>query len=103
MRCRLSRKSSASFSLAYIAHKKEAAEFLKFIHTPEITQAFYDHTGVMPADKKWTSNPDNVKTDYDKQTMEWLGLPYTPTWFECYVPAMLDFDGVGTAFTKMVK
>ena len=54
---------------AWSPHKKEAAEFIKFTHTPDRLAALYKHAGSFCADDRFDVNL--ITTDIDKKMYEW--------------------------------
>jgi raffinose/stachyose/melibiose transport system substrate-binding protein len=50
-------------------HQKEAADFLMFLHTPEELKAWYEDTGVIPADDRF--DPSQISSPQMKQMYEW--------------------------------
>jgi ABC-type glycerol-3-phosphate transport system substrate-binding protein len=79
-------------------HKPEAADFIRFLHTPERLTAFYEATGALPADDRFDSSQIDVaqvKTLFD---MVQQGAPY----LENFIPPDLDgksvFGGVQLMF-----
>jgi multiple sugar transport system substrate-binding protein len=75
---------------SFSQHKKEAADFIMFMHTPERMIAFYRQTGSIPADDRF---PQKLITLPQQKTVwGWLlhrGGPY----LENFIPLQLDSDG----------
>jgi ABC-type glycerol-3-phosphate transport system substrate-binding protein len=70
-------------------HPQEAADFLVFLHTPERMASWYQHTGVVPADKRFDTS---VVTDpVMKQLVKWVTTG-KQVWLENWIPAQLDGD-----------
>jgi raffinose/stachyose/melibiose transport system substrate-binding protein len=68
------------------------ASFIQFMHTPDRLQAFYDKTGVMPADDRF----DVAKvTDPTKKQLFDMALKGSP-YLENYIPVELDSNAVFT-------
>jgi raffinose/stachyose/melibiose transport system substrate-binding protein len=87
-------QSSSEMITAWSGHKREAALFLKFMHTPERLKALYDQTGAFPADKRF--NLQVIKDPLQKQMLKWdLGL--RSIWLENLVPTQVDLNGDQTA------
>ena len=60
-------------------HPKEAADFLKFMQTPERVNAWFKDTGVLPADNRLDTQPDRPSRCSSRSTS---GIPRSagPTW-----------------------
>jgi multiple sugar transport system substrate-binding protein len=71
-------------------HKAEAADFIKFLHTPEQLQAWYDMTGSLPADDRFDLTQ---VTDPIKKSLFAGGSDNVP-YMENFIPAQLDSDAV---------
>jgi raffinose/stachyose/melibiose transport system substrate-binding protein len=79
-------QSSTAFITSWSKHKRAAAAFLEWLHQQPQLDAWYDATGVFPADKRF---PDSKITDplarqlfsLDKQDSVWL---------ENYLPPQVD-------------
>lgn len=75
---------------SFSQHKKEAADFIMFMHTQERMLAFYRQTGSIPADDRF---PQGLITLPQQRTVwGWLihqGGPY----LENFIPLQLDSDG----------
>lgn len=54
---------------AWSRHKEEAAEFIKFTHTPDRLAALYNYAGAMTPDDRFDINL--ITTDIDRQMYEW--------------------------------
>ena len=67
-----------------------AADFLMFLHTPEILKSWYDATGIIPADKRFTA--DNLTDPIIKQL---FGIKTTgpQVWLENFIPGQVDAEG----------
>lgn len=80
-------------------HPQEAAAFLVFMHRPERLNAWYEKTGVLPADKRF--DPANIQLDVMRQVFEWVKAKPGPN-LENYAPSILDeqanFAGVQLLF-----
>ncbi len=75
---------------SFSPHQAEAAEFIKFLHTPERLQAFYEATGAFPADDRFDAGAITelqLKSLYDLATS---GAPY----LENFIPSELDAKAV---------
>jgi multiple sugar transport system substrate-binding protein len=68
-------------------HKKEAADFLMFTHTPDRLNAWFKYTGVLPADDRF----DTTQIDQPilKKIFEWVVQSAGPN-LENFIPSMLD-------------
>jgi len=87
-------QSSSEMITTWSAHKREAAQFLMFMHTPARLAALYDQTGAFPADNRF--NVHAIKDPLQRQMLTWdLNLPNV--WLENFVPTQLDTNGDRTA------
>lgn len=87
-------QSSSEMITSWSPHKREAAMFLMFMHTPERLKALYGQTGAFPADNRF--NLGAIKDPLQRQMLKWdLGLPNV--WLENFVPTQLDTNGDRTA------
>ncbi len=71
---------------SFSEHQPEAADFIRFLHTPERLQAFYEATGAFPADDRFDSaaiTEPQLKSLYELAAD---GAPY----LENFMPAELD-------------
>jgi raffinose/stachyose/melibiose transport system substrate-binding protein len=68
------------------------ASFIQFMHSPERLQAFYDKTGVMPADDRFDVSKVTDPTKKQLFEMALKGSPY----IENYIPVELDSNAVFT-------
>jgi multiple sugar transport system substrate-binding protein len=75
-------------------HPQEAADFLKFLHTPDRLTSWYKHTGVIAADARFDRSL--VTSPVLKQMMEWETTG-PQVWLENYLPGQLDSDADLTA------
>lgn len=84
---------------AWTKYPQVDADFIKFMHSPERLQAWYDATGVLPADDRFDMSM--VKDPVKKQLFEMVsnGAPY----LENYIPAELDSNAVFTNVQLVLK
>ncbi len=75
-------------------HPQEAADFLKFMHTPERLTSWYKHTGVIAADARFDRTL--VTSAALKQMMEWETTG-PQVWLENFLPGQIDSDADLTA------
>ena len=68
------------------------ADFIQFMHSPDRLQAFYDKTGVMPADDRFDVSKVSDPTKKQLFDMALKGSPY----IENYIPVELDSNAVFT-------
>jgi raffinose/stachyose/melibiose transport system substrate-binding protein len=80
-------QSSDAFITKWSKHPKAAAQFLMFLHTPQVLKDWYAMTGVFPADKRFPASL--VKSPIAKQQ---LALDHSPVsyWPENFVPPQVD-------------
>ncbi len=80
-------------------HPKEAADFLMFMHTPDRLKAWFNDTGVLPADKRLDTSL--IQQPQLKQIYEWDTASAGPN-LENFIPSMMDeqanFAGVQLLF-----
>ncbi|MFV0252810.1 MAG: ABC transporter substrate-binding protein [Beutenbergiaceae bacterium] len=76
---------------SWTEYPQVAADFIQFLHTPEQLQAWYDATGVLPADDRFDTS---VAADDPFRSALFeagrSGVPY----LENFIPAQLDSDAV---------
>ena len=75
-------------------HPQKAADFLKFMHTPDRLTSWYKHTGVIAADARFDRTL--VTSPTLKQMMEWETTG-PQVWLENFLPGQLDSDADLTA------
>lgn len=68
-------------------HPKEAADFLAFMHSPERVNAWFQATGVLPADNRLDTNL--IQQPQLKQIYEWDTTVGGPN-LENFIPSMMD-------------
>jgi len=82
-------------------HPQEAADFLMFMHTPDRLKAWFEATGVIPADDRL--DPNVITQPQLKQVYEWDTSRPGPN-LENFIPSMLDeqanFAGAQLLFAK---
>ncbi len=79
--------------------KAVAADFIKFLHTPEQLAAYFDATGVPPADDRF--DPERITDPLVRQLFEW-GTQNPAPQFENFVPFDIWFNGFNTAQVQMI-
>jgi raffinose/stachyose/melibiose transport system substrate-binding protein len=80
-------QSSSAFITSWSKHPKAAAQFLVFLHTPQVLKDWYKATGVFPADKRF---PASLVTDPIAKKQLALDLSAVSVWPENYVPPQVD-------------
>jgi len=79
-------QSSSAFITSWSQHKKAAATFLAWLHEAPQLKAWYDATGVFPADKRF---PESTITDPTARAL--FELDKQPSvWPENYLPPQVD-------------
>jgi raffinose/stachyose/melibiose transport system substrate-binding protein len=68
-------------------HKQEAADFLMFMHTPDRLKAWFEYTGVIPADDRM--DPGVITQPQLQQVYGWDTSVPGPN-MENFIPSMLD-------------
>jgi raffinose/stachyose/melibiose transport system substrate-binding protein len=79
-------QSSTAFITSWSKHKKAAATFLQWLHQPAQMKAWYDATGVFPADKRFPES--NIKDPIARKLFELDQRP--AVWPENYLPPQVD-------------
>jgi raffinose/stachyose/melibiose transport system substrate-binding protein len=80
-------QSSSAFITKWSKHPKAAAQFLTFLHTPQVLKDFYKATGVFPADKRF---PASLVTDPVAKIQLKLDQSAVSVWPENFVPPQVD-------------
>jgi ABC-type glycerol-3-phosphate transport system substrate-binding protein len=80
-------QSSSAFITKWSKHPKAAAQFLMFLHTPQVLKDWYKATGVFPADKRF---PASLVTDPIAKQQLALDKSAVSVWPENYVPPQVD-------------
>jgi multiple sugar transport system substrate-binding protein len=68
-------------------NKQEAADFLMYMHTPDRLKAWFEYTGVIPADDRL--DPSIITQPQLQQAYEWDTTKAGPN-MENFIPSMLD-------------
>jgi raffinose/stachyose/melibiose transport system substrate-binding protein len=68
-------------------HPQDAADFLQFMHTPERVNAWFEATGVLPADNRLDTGL--IQQDQLKQIYEWDTQAAGPN-LENFIPSIMD-------------
>ena len=76
-----------------------AADFIKFLHTPEQLAAYYKATGVPPADDRF--DPEAITNPLVRQVFDWATENSAPE-IENYVPFDIAFNGFNTAQVQLI-
>jgi raffinose/stachyose/melibiose transport system substrate-binding protein len=79
-------QSSSAMITSWSKHKKAAAAFLTFLHTPEALDAWYAETGVFPADKRFSAS--RITNPVAKQLYRLA--TQKSVWGENYLPPQVD-------------
>jgi raffinose/stachyose/melibiose transport system substrate-binding protein len=79
-------QSSSAFITSWSKHKKAAATFLQWLHQPPQMKAWYDATGVFPADKRFPES--NIKDPIARKLFELDQR--ASVWPENYLPPQVD-------------
>lgn len=75
---------------SFAQHPVEAADFIKFLHTPERMNAFFEQTGALPADKRFDTS--QVSAPQQKELVRLT--EGDPPGMEDFIPTELDFKSV---------
>ncbi len=87
-------QSTAFFVTKWSKNPQAAADFLVFMHTPDRLSAWYKHTGVIAADKRFDRS---LVTDPVLQQMMTMETTGPQVWLENYLPGQVDSDADLTA------
>jgi multiple sugar transport system substrate-binding protein len=87
-------QSTAFFVTKWSKNPQAAADFLVFMHTPDRLTAWYKHTGVIAADKRFDRS---LVTDPVLQQMMTMETTGPQVWLENYLPGQVDSDADLTA------
>jgi raffinose/stachyose/melibiose transport system substrate-binding protein len=79
--------------------KVVAADFIKFLHTPEQLAAYFETTGVPPADDRF--DPAAIEDPLVRELFAW-GTENPAPQFENFVPFDIWFNGFNTAQVQMI-
>ncbi|MCI0520858.1 MAG: extracellular solute-binding protein [Chloroflexi bacterium] len=71
-------------------HPQEAADFLAFLHSPEMLKSWYQATGIVPADKRFDAS---LITDALIKLMYQIKTTGPQIWAENFIPGQLDAEG----------
>lgn len=82
-------QSISHFICKWSKNKEEAADFLRFMHTPERQKRWYELTGVGVADKRF--DPSAIKDPVRKQMYEWETTG-CQVWLQNYNPVQVDSE-----------
>jgi len=80
-------QSTSQFITSWSKHKRAAAQFLAWLHTPANLQAWYRATGVFPADKRF---PDSAVKGTTARRLFELDKQPGAIWPENYLPPEVD-------------
>jgi multiple sugar transport system substrate-binding protein len=79
-------------------HKEEAADFLKFLHTPAMMRLMYKESGAICPDNKFQTSWFDTETD---KTM-WQWQKTLPNfWYQYYYPLPFETDGVDPGLQQL--
>jgi raffinose/stachyose/melibiose transport system substrate-binding protein len=87
-------QSTGFFVTKWSKNPQAAADFLAFMHTPDRLAAWYKHTGVIAADKRFDRT---LVTDPILQQMMTWETTGQQVWLENYLPGQVDSDADLTA------
>jgi raffinose/stachyose/melibiose transport system substrate-binding protein len=79
--------------------KAVAADFIKFLHTPEQLAAYFEATGVPPADDRF--DPEAIEDPLVRELFAW-GTENPAPQFENFIPFDIWFNGFNTAQVQMI-
>ena len=83
-------QSTSYFVTSWSKHQQEAANFLAFLHTPEMLDAWYAATGTPPADDRFDTA--KITDPVDKQLYE-FNTTGTQIWLQNFFPPQVDLNG----------
>ena len=79
--------------------KAIAADFIRFLHTPEQLAAYFEATGVPPADDRF--DPEAIEDPLVRELFAW-GTENPAPQFENFIPFDIWFNGFNTAQVQMI-
>ena len=83
-------QSTSYFVTSWSKHQKEAADFLAFLHTPEMLDVWYKATGTPPADDRFDTA--KITDPIDKQLYA-FNTTGTQIWLQNFFPPQVDLNG----------
>ncbi|MDX6377367.1 MAG: hypothetical protein QOE98_1670 [Gaiellaceae bacterium] len=83
-------QSTSYFVTSWSKHQQEAADFLAFLHTPEMLDAWYAATGTPPADDRFDTA--KIADPIDKKLYE-FNTTGTQIWLQNFFPPQVDLNG----------
>lgn len=92
-------QSTSYFVTAWSKHKKEAAAFLVYLHSPAQMKAWYAGTGTPPADNRF--NTSAIKGALDKALYK-LDTTGTQIWLQNFFPPQVDLNGNAPAQQQLL-
>lgn len=75
---------------SFSQHKQEAADFLRFLHTPDIMKMMYDMAGAVTPDDRF--DPAWFNTNADKVIAQWRDQ-YPLFWYQYFYPPIWETEG----------
>ena len=82
-------QSTSYFVTSWTKHKKEGADFLRFLHTPAQINAWYAATGVPPADDRFARR----RSPRARQAAVRLNTTGPQVWLQNFFPPQVDLNG----------
>ena len=83
-------QSTSYFVTSWSKHQQEAADFLAFLHTPEMLDVWYKATGTPPADDRFDTA--KITDPIDKQLYA-FNTTGTQIWLQNFFPPQVDLNG----------
>jgi multiple sugar transport system substrate-binding protein len=83
-------QSTSYFVTSWSKHQKEAADFLVFLHSPEIMNSWYAATGTPPADNRFDTA--KITDALDKKLYE-FNTTGPQVWLQNFFPPQVDLNG----------
>ena len=83
-------QSTSYFVTSWSEHQQEAADFLAFLHTPEMLDAWFAATGVPPADDRFDTS--KITDPLDQQLYE-FNTTGPQIWLQNFFPPQIDLNG----------
>jgi ABC-type glycerol-3-phosphate transport system substrate-binding protein len=83
-------QSTSYFVTSWSEHQQEAADFLVFLHSPEQMAAWFEGTGMPPADDRFDAA--SITDPLDQQMYE-LSTTGPQIWLQNFFPPQVDING----------
>jgi ABC-type glycerol-3-phosphate transport system substrate-binding protein len=93
-------QSTSYFVTSWSKHQKEGADFLAYLHTPAVMNAWFAKTGTPPADDRFDTS--KITDALDKQLYQ-LNTTGPQIWLQNFFPPQVDLNGNAPAQQLVVN